>query len=135
MALLTADIFCKVVDNFGDIGVAWRLARQLAHEHGCSVRLWVDHLPSLARICVEANAQADIQRVRDIEVRRWGIPFPEVMPADIVIETFGCTAPENYVIAMAHQGRAPAWIIGANCHGLPGRRGTGRIVRSQPISS
>jgi hypothetical protein len=28
------DIFCKVVDNFGDIGVCWRLARQLQAEHG-----------------------------------------------------------------------------------------------------
>jgi hypothetical protein len=26
------DIFCCVVDNFGDIGVTWRLARQLEQE-------------------------------------------------------------------------------------------------------
>ena len=26
---VTWDIFCSVVDNFGDIGVTWRLARQL----------------------------------------------------------------------------------------------------------
>ena len=28
------DIFCTVVDNYGDIGVCWRLARQLVAEHG-----------------------------------------------------------------------------------------------------
>mgnify|MGYP000340692020 CR=1 FL=1 len=36
------DIFCSVVDNYGDIGVTWRLARQLALEYGLEVRLWVD---------------------------------------------------------------------------------------------
>ncbi len=41
---ITCDIFCAVVDNYGDIGVCWRLARQLAHEHGMTVRLWVDDL-------------------------------------------------------------------------------------------
>ena len=52
------DIFCCVVDNFGDIGVTWRLARQLKQEgalpiHGneVQVRLWVDDLASFARIC------------------------------------------------------------------------------------
>ncbi len=38
----TCDIFCAVVDSYGDIGVCWRLARQLAQEHGMMVRLWVD---------------------------------------------------------------------------------------------
>ena len=32
------DIFCNVIDNYGDIGVCWRLARQLANEHGLAVR-------------------------------------------------------------------------------------------------
>ena len=36
------DIFCRVVDNFGDAGVCWRLARQLAREHGLAVTLWID---------------------------------------------------------------------------------------------
>ena len=39
------DIFCSVVDNYGDIGVTWRLARQLVAEHQQGVRpgrfLWV----------------------------------------------------------------------------------------------
>ena len=43
------DIFCRVVDNFGDAGVSWRLARQLAREHGIAVTLWIDDVASLAR--------------------------------------------------------------------------------------
>jgi len=42
------DIFCRVIDNYGDVGVCWRLARQLAAEHGLAVRLWVDDLAALA---------------------------------------------------------------------------------------
>src|SRR5690606_8677707 len=41
------DIFCRVVDNYGDIGVCWRLARQLASEYRLQVRLWVDELAAL----------------------------------------------------------------------------------------
>ena len=44
-------IFCKVVDNYGDIGICWRLARQLQREHGVAVILWVDDLISFRRIC------------------------------------------------------------------------------------
>jgi uncharacterized repeat protein (TIGR03837 family) len=110
MVSRTADIFCKVVDNYGDIGVSWRLARQFAAEQAFSVRLWVDNLASLSRICADLNAQADTQIVSNIEVHRWSVPFPEVMPADVVVETFGCHPPESYVIAMAHRAHAPAWI-------------------------
>jgi hypothetical protein len=41
------DVFCRVIDNFGDIGVCWRLATQLAGQ-GQRVRLWVDDASALA---------------------------------------------------------------------------------------
>ena len=97
----SCDIFCNVVDNFGDIGVCWRLARQLANEHGIEVRLWVDDLQSFARLCPEADAEPDKQRCRNVEVRRWSRDFPAVEPADLVIEAFACELPQSYVEAMA----------------------------------
>ena len=42
------DIFCAIVDNFGDVGFCWRLARQLVNEYGLEVRLWVDDLASIS---------------------------------------------------------------------------------------
>ena len=33
---MTWDMFCTVIDNYGDIGVTWRLARQLVAEHPCA---------------------------------------------------------------------------------------------------
>jgi len=106
----SCDIFCNVVDNYGDIGVCWRLAKQLAHEHGVAVRLWVDDLGSFARLCPEADAQLAQQHCREVEVRHWVALFPEVEPAGLVIEAFACKLPERYVAAMAAQECKPVWI-------------------------
>ena len=62
------DIFCKVVDNYGDVGVSWRLARQIAAEHGADVRLWVDDLESLERLCAMVDASLASQTVAGVEV-------------------------------------------------------------------
>ena len=77
----SCDIFCNVVDNYGDIGVCWRLARQLANEYGLVLRLWVDDLGSLAKLCPEADASLDIQHCRGVEVRRWAELLPGAQPA------------------------------------------------------
>lgn len=104
------DIFCNIVDNFGDIGVCWRLARQLAAEHSLAVRLWVDQPESLQKICPEFDPALDAQSVRGVEVRHWAKPFAAAEPADVVIEAFGCKLPESYVAAMAARASKPAWI-------------------------
>jgi len=46
------DIFARVVDNFGDAGVSWRLARQLAVEHGRDVIFRARDLEEMARLLV-----------------------------------------------------------------------------------
>ena len=107
------DIFCRVIDNYGDIGVCWRLARQLANEHQQKVRLWVDDINSLIRIWPTA-AQLDHQLVAGVEVCQWNPEFtaqPQI--ADRVIEAFACDIPATYVNAMAvrkQKGEAPVWI-------------------------
>jgi len=124
----SCDIFCTVVDNYGDIGVCWRLAKQLASEHGMAVRLWVDDLASLRKLCPEVDPTRHIQQHRGVEIRHWGIPFAEVAPAQLVIEAFACELPERYVLAMAEQAHKPVWLNleylsaedwVAGCHGLP----------------
>lgn len=104
------DIFCAVVDNYGDIGVCWRLARQLAAEHGLTVRLWVDDLAPLSRLCPEALADAESQCLQGVEVRCWLPDFPPVAPAQVVIEAFACNLPETYLAAMAEAPEKPLWI-------------------------
>lgn len=121
------DIFCRVVDNFGDIGVCWRLAKALAHDHGCSVRLWVDDWATFARLYPAAREARDGLRAEGVEVRRWGEPFPGVVPARAVVEAFACEPPAAYVEAMAVCTPRPPWInleyLSAEdwvegCHGL-----------------
>ncbi len=69
------DIFCSVVDNYGDIGVTWRLARQLVAEHGQQVRLWVDEPRAFVPLCPGADPLAARQWQQDVEVCRWGEPL------------------------------------------------------------
>ena len=80
----TLHIFCRVVDNFGDIGVCWRLARQLVA--GYQVTLWVDELPDFQQICREVNPALAWQTCFGVEVRHWSDCLPQDVPvADVVI--------------------------------------------------
>jgi uncharacterized repeat protein (TIGR03837 family) len=125
------ELFCRVVDNFGDIGVCWRLARQLAGEHRVAVRLWVDDLASFRRICADVDPDAEEQWRQGVVVRRWHEAMALPAPADIgdaVVEAFGCMLPPSFEQAMAQRPAPPVWInleyLSAEgwvtgCHGLP----------------
>ena len=113
------DIFCRVVDNFGDLGVCWRLARQLALEHGKRVRLWLDGPKLLHLIAPE--------RDDTIEVLPWENVAETTKAADVVIEAFACELPPLYLQAMADRKNPPCWLnleyLSAEewiegCHGL-----------------
>lgn len=128
MAVIRCDIFCKVIDNYGDIGVCWRLARQLAAEHGLAVRLWVDDLASFQRLAPALNPPLGEQVLAGVSVRPWNEDTAQADPADIVIEAFACDPPEAYIEAMAKRPHSPAWInleyLSAEdwvegCHAMP----------------
>lgn len=129
------DIFCCVVDNFGDIGVTWRLARQLkqegalpAQESEVQVRLWVDDLASFARICPGLDPALESQWVDGIHIQHWHDTLPaDTIPARVVIEAFACELPAPFVAQMASQPSPPCWLnleyLSAeswveDCHGL-----------------
>lgn len=112
-SILACDIFCAVIDNFGDVGVCWRLARQLAGEHGWQVRLIVDDLHTFARLEPAVDAAASKQTVAGIEIEHWHEPVhagETLRVADIVIEAFACELPGAYLAAMARRERAPVWL-------------------------
>ncbi len=104
------DIFCAVVDNYGDIGVCWRLARQLAREQHAAVRLWVDDLARFTLLCPQIDAALAVQTVQGVEVRHWTPVLSEVVPAEVVVEGFGCRLPEAFVAAMLRRAPQPVWI-------------------------
>src|SRR5258708_10135697 len=99
------DIFCTVIDNYGDIGTCWRLAQQLADEHEADVRLWVDNLDRFASLCPAISPDAARQHIGKIEIRHWEPDLPIVDAADVVIEAFACELPASYVAAMARRAK------------------------------
>jgi len=102
------DIFCRVIDNFGDIGVSWRLARILTEDHQQAVRLWVDDINALVRLVPEVDSTQAIQSHHKITIMHWTDSPPTIQPARFVIEAFGCDLPENYVARMPEQ--TVAWF-------------------------
>ncbi|MRD45988.1 elongation factor P maturation arginine rhamnosyltransferase EarP [Caenimonas koreensis DSM 17982] len=96
------DIFCKVIDNHGDIGVCWRLATQLAGR-GESARVWVDDPSALAWMAPSGHER--------VEVIAWtDEPAVALAPGDVVIEAFGCELPQHFQEQMAQRATRPVWI-------------------------
>lgn len=100
----TWDLFCRVIDNHGDLGVSWRLARALARR-GLSVRLWVDETAALAWMAPQGEPGVTV-----IEWTDTPDPSPRLDPGDVVVETFGCDPPPDFVARMAQRKKAPVWI-------------------------
>ncbi len=126
-------IFCSVVDNFGDIGICWRLSRQLVTEHGIKVQLLVDDLTSFQRICPQISPSLAQQVVLGVEVLHWPtepaepLHWQQLPAAAVVIEALACTIPTAYQQQMARQQPPPLWLnleyLSAEpwvegCHGL-----------------
>jgi uncharacterized repeat protein (TIGR03837 family) len=114
------DLFCRVIDNHGDVGVCWRLAADLA-ERGEHVRLWIDDDSALRWMAPDGAAE--------VEVRDWLADSGDATdPGDVVIEAFGCELPPPFLRRMAGAARAPTWInleylsaegVVERNHGLP----------------
>ena len=100
------DIFCRVIDNFGDIGVCWRLAQSLPNHS--NIRLWVDDLTSFNKIEPALDPNLSQQKLKGIEINHWHEQATDWQPADLVIEAFACDLPETYLKAMKNHTRC--WL-------------------------
>jgi uncharacterized repeat protein (TIGR03837 family) len=104
------DIFCKIVDNYGDIGICWRLAQQLAHEHALNVRLFIDEVSVAKKIIPNLDIDKPQQTINQVQVVNWAsieanqIAYDEV---DVALETFGCELPARY---LQHLPPETVWI-------------------------
>lgn len=95
------DLFCRVIDNYGDVGVSWRLAADLA-ARGHAVRLWIDDAAPLSWMAPPGAP--------GVQVMPWDSPLGNMAAGDVVIETFGCDPPPAFVARMAEAARPPVWI-------------------------
>ncbi len=119
------DLFCRVIDNLGDIGVCWRLAATLA-ARGEAVRLWIDQPAPLAWMVHDGR---DGAARLGVEVRDWDPASlaPGAEPGEAIVEAFGCDPHPGFLQALAARPRPPAWFnleylsaeaYVARCHGL-----------------
>jgi uncharacterized repeat protein (TIGR03837 family) len=111
MPPLRIDVVCRVVDNFGDAGVCWRLCRQLASEHAASVRLAIDDVATLARIAPSLDPNAVLQRASGVEIRQLDERVPDGPLPDAVVTAFGAALPDAWLHALAASRNAPAWVV------------------------
>lgn len=101
------DIFCHVIDNYGDIGVCWRLSAGLA-ARGEHVRLWVDDARALDWMAPTGAP--------GVELRAWTKPLPSagVTLGNVLVEAFGCEIAPEFIAACANETRnrspKPLWI-------------------------
>lgn len=96
------DIFCHIIDNFGDAGFVFRFANEFHVAHpDCRVRVFCDDMRTLAKICHQF-------RVDDFSQEQNGITFvnstmlskesvSRLGPADILVEALGCDIPDVYL--------------------------------------
>lgn len=130
------DIFCQIVDNYGDAGICWRLARSLTSLHKQDVRIFCDDLPTLNLLA----SGVDESIKQKIDLQTWeasysNSPHPIKTP-DVVIEAFGCELPERYLTGLLISPNKPIiinleylsaepWIVdfhgkaSPQAHGLP----------------
>lgn len=121
-------IFCRVVDNYGDLGVCWRLARQLVAEQDRTVTLWVDDAATVQQMRTPSHTE-----LTGLHWRHWGSDDEWLdrqaveSPIDELIEGFGCRVPEALLAQLSRQNPVPKWINleyltaedwAASCHGL-----------------
>lgn len=129
----SADIFCRVIDNFGDAGVCWRLASRFL-SLSIRVRFITDRPDVLALLAPNAGQAAEVIAWDDFAA---AAAKPGFQPAELIIETFGCRLPDAYDEAAARlraerlaRGERPpfyfnldylsaeSWV--EDCHGVTG---------------
>ena len=129
------DLFCRVIDNHGDLGVCWRLAGHLAGL-GHRVRLWVDQAQDLQWMAPQGHPGVHVLPWPPEITFHWPTPHgPNISSmappesADLahgssapaaalassgqvhgVIEAFGCELPHAVQAALAAERPAPVWI-------------------------
>ena len=135
------DVFCRVIDNLGDIGVCWRFCLNLALR-GQTVRLWIDEPGALAWMVPGALEG----RVPHVQVQHWTEPLPPGSvgahrPADVWVEAFACDPASEWLDWLVHRVGAdfpqPVWLnleymsaesYVERCHQLPSPIFTGPLA-------
>ena len=102
MDFSSIDIFCHRVDNYGDLGVAYRFAKELKIARPAwRVRAFFDDLAALREIADEIDPDEVIQERNSIVyVKSWALSRAQadaLGAADVMVEMFACDIPEPFM--------------------------------------
>ena len=131
MGPISLDIFCRVIDNYGDAGVCLHLARSLstidptgsAMNQPFSVRLFCDDLKVLHTIATTADLSN-----HHLTFCSWEAPLTHYEPSDVIITAFSCRFDEPTLKTLQQASAKPliinleylsaeSWV--EDCHLLP----------------
>ena len=88
MKIDSIDIFCQVIDNYGDVGVTYRLAREFKRVYpNKKLRFVINQTEELNLI----------RKSEDIEIILYKDISKIENSADLIIESFGCEIPKEYM--------------------------------------
>ena len=126
MEFSSVDIFCNVIDNFGDAGVVYRFAREFKTAFSeCRVRVFLDNLTVLKSIEPRIDPCKTLQECDSVlffnlsEIDSESVDTLEV--AEVVIEAFACRIPEPFMKAALYRSKliinleylsAEDWVAG-----------------------
>lgn len=99
MNIKTVDIFCEVIDNFGDAGVVYRTAKEIKRKNSSlEVRIFINRLEEIASLNKKLDISINIQSVDNISfILIDEASLPLFNPGELIIEAFGCSIPESYL--------------------------------------
>ena len=107
-SMAEAWVFVRVIDNYGDAGVGWRLSCLLAEYLHMHVRLWIDDTDALNKLVPAPEQQTQIT----IEAWQGDAMMQQQLSAAadpvLVIETFGCELPPQVLERMGQC--RPLWL-------------------------
>lgn len=101
MQINSIDIFCEIIDNFGDIGVVYRVAKELKkiYNNQVKIRVIFNRIDEFLKINPSAK-NLEIQEIEGIFYYTYEYVKKNICTfstANVIIEAFGCTIPEEYM--------------------------------------
>ncbi len=110
MRFQNLDIFCRVIDNFGDIGVVYRFAREFLYSNPTiKIRVFLDDFNTFTSLNDTVDPSKCIQTIDSITYLKMNSLdhgfFENNETAEVIIEAFGCEIPDVYMEKAYYQSK------------------------------
>lgn len=104
MEIKEITILCKVVDNFGDVGVMYRMAKQLlvVNSDALKINIVIDDLVSFNKINSKIDSKKDFQQIDGLNIYNWNnyelclkhFSENDGEKLSVILELFQCGRPQ-----------------------------------------